>query len=60
MADIIVAIIVLIGTLSMLAFFIGVYRDLSGDAKTIAQAVGILAIVFAIANVGKVLGFWGG
>ena len=59
MADIIVAIIVLIGTLSMIAFFIEVYRDLSGDAKTITQFVGLIALVFAFANVGRVLGFWG-
>ncbi len=59
MADIIGATVVLIGTLSMIAFFIAVFRDLTGEAKTIAQFVGLIALIFVFGNVGKALGFWG-
>jgi uncharacterized membrane protein len=59
MADIIGATVVLIGTLSMIALFIAVFRDLTGDAKVIAQFVGLIALIFVLGNVGKALGFWG-
>ena len=59
MADIIGATVLLIGTLSMIAFFIAVFRDLTGEAKTIAQFVGLIALIFVFGNVGKALDFWG-
>jgi uncharacterized membrane protein len=59
MTDIIGAAVVLIGTLSMIAFFIAIYRDLTGNAKSIAQFVGLIALIFVFGNVGKALGFWG-
>jgi hypothetical protein len=57
--SIIMGAIFFVGMASMIMFFFGAYSDLSAENKGVVKFIGFIVLLFAIGNLGNVLGFWG-
>jgi hypothetical protein len=57
--SVIMGAIFFVGMASIIMFFFGAYSDLSTENKGIVKFLGFIALLFAIGNLGSVLGFWG-
>ncbi len=60
MAEIVVGIIFIVGMFSMVLFGISIFKEnLTKSQQQTVKLLGAILAVFAVANIGKVIGLWG-